>query len=58
MREIPRIPLSSAEIVKVLKGYRITIPKHIREREKIKEGDKLVIGYSDVEVVIRKIGRN
>lgn len=38
---------------KVLSGYRITLPKKIRERFDIKVGDEVIIDVEDGKIVIK-----
>lgn len=38
---------------KVLSGYRITLPKRIRERFGINIGDEVIIDVEDAKIVIR-----
>ncbi|MEQ9716567.1 MAG: AbrB/MazE/SpoVT family DNA-binding domain-containing protein [Candidatus Asgardarchaeum sp.] len=44
--------------VKVLSGYRIVIPKQIRDRLGIKQGDELELEVSEGNIIIKITGEN
>ena len=48
------MPLNKYKI-KVLSGYRITIPKEIREKLKIKVGDRLLISVQDDKIILKPV---
>jgi len=43
------------DIVTVTRKFQVTITKDVREKLKIKEGDKIVFVEKDGEIVIRKV---
>ncbi len=42
------------DVVKVTRKYQITLTKDVREKLKVKEGDKIMFIEKDGEIVIRK----
>jgi AbrB family looped-hinge helix DNA binding protein len=43
------------DIAKVTKGGRITIPKKLREKLKIEEGDRVKIYFQNEKIVLEKL---
>lgn len=43
------------EIVVVTRNYQITIPKRVRTKANIKEGDKVIIDFVNGNVLVKKI---
>lgn len=42
-------------VTKVTRNYQITLPKDVREMERINVGDKLIITVEKTEIVLRKL---
>ena len=45
--------MSTLEEVKVLEGYRVTIPKEARERLRIEKGDKLSLEIEGAKLILK-----
>ena len=42
-------------ITRVTRNYQITLPRDVREMEKINIGDKLIVTVRDEEIVMKKV---
>ncbi len=50
-----KIELRLMPIVKITRNYQVTIPKQIREKLGLKEGDRVEIYWEEDKIIIKKV---